>query len=174
MLLDEPTNDLDTETLELLEELLLNYSGTLLLSHDRALLDNVVTSTLVFEGDGIVRDSVGGYTDWLRQRPRPVEPAPAAKSSAPATQAAESKAKSKRASDRLSFKETRELAELPGRIESLEQEQHALQARLADPALYRDGGAEVVAIKVRLEGIEAELEAAYERWEALAAREWGM
>jgi len=172
LVLDEPTNDLDTETLELLEELLLNYSGTLLLvSHDRALLDNVVTSTLVFEGDGIVRDYVGGYEDWLRQRPRPVEPAPAPKSSAPATQAAEPKSKPKRTSDKLSFKETRELAELPGRIESLEQEQSDLHARLADPALYQGDGAEVVTVKARLETVDAELEAAYARWEALAARE---
>ncbi|BCU05956.1 ribosomal protection-like ABC-F family protein [Allochromatium tepidum] len=172
LVLDEPTNDLDTETLELLEELLLNYSGTLLLvSHDRALLDNVVTGTLVFEGDGVVRDYVGGYEDWLRQRPRPAEPAPAAKSSTPATRAAESKSKPKRTSDKLSFKETRELAELPGRIESLEQEQSDLHARLADPALYQGDGAEVVTVKARLEAVDAELEAAYARWETLAARE---
>jgi ABC transport system ATP-binding/permease protein len=135
------------------------------------MLDNVVTSTLVFEGDGVVRDYVGGYEDWLRQRPRPVEPAPAPKSSVPATQAAEPKSKPKRTSDKLSFKETRELAELPGRIESLEQEQGALHARLADPALYQGDGAEVVTVKARLETVDAELEAAYARWEALAARE---
>jgi ABC transport system ATP-binding/permease protein len=174
LVLDEPTNDLDTETLELLEELLLNYAGTLLLvSHDRALLDNVVTSTLVFEGDGVVRDYVGGYEDWLRQRPRPAEPVPATKSSArlPETQTAESKPKPKRGTDKLSFKETRELAELPGRIESLEQEQADLHGRLADPTLYQGDGAEVVTVKARLEAVDAELEAVYARWEALAARE---
>jgi ABC transport system ATP-binding/permease protein len=172
LVLDEPTNDLDTETLELLEELLLNYAGTLLLvSHDRALLDNVVTSTLVFEGDGVVRDYVGGYEDWLRQRPRPVESASCVQIERPKTQAAESKPKPKRGTDKLSFKETRELAELPGRIESLEQEQSTLHARLADPALYQGDGAEVVAVKARLEAVDAELDAAYARWEALAARE---
>jgi ATPase components of ABC transporters with duplicated ATPase domains len=155
-----------------LEERLLNYSGTLLLiSHDRALLDHVVTSILAFEGDGVVRESVGGYEDWLRQRPPPVTPVSVPEVSAPATQRSKPRSNPKRATNKLSFKEARELAELPGRIESLEQEQTALHARLADPRLYQGDGTEVVTVKARLGAVDAELEAAYARWEALAARE---
>ncbi|SDY37870.1 ATP-binding cassette, subfamily F, uup [Allochromatium warmingii] len=168
LVLDEPTNDLDTETLELLEELLVNYAGTLLLvSHDRALLDNVVTSTLVFEGDGIVREYVGGYEDWLRQRPRPIVAAPKA-NTRPATPPT---AQSKPSRDKLSYKETRELAELPERIEALEHEQSALHTRLADPTLYQSDGAAVISVQARLAAIETELTAAYARWELLAERE---
>lgn len=170
LVLDEPTNDLDAETLELLEELLAQFSGTLLLvSHDRALLDNVVTSTLVFEGEGRIGEYVGGYEDWLRQRPRPaVRPAPAK----PATEAAPGpKPKAKGASAKLSYKETRELAELPARIEALEQEQSELHARMADPALYQREGGEVAKLKARLDEVDAAVEQAYARWEALAARE---
>ncbi|MBK1718309.1 ATP-binding cassette domain-containing protein [Thiocystis violacea] len=171
LVLDEPTNDLDTETLELLEELLVKYSGTLLLvSHDRALLDNVVTSTLVFEGDGRVNDYVGGYEDWLAQRPRPAEP-PTAKPPARQVGQEPESAKPKRGSDKLSYKETRELAELPARIESLELEQAELHGRLADPALYQADGGEAVKVRTKLEEVDAALEAAYARWEALAARE---
>ena len=174
LVLDEPTNDLDTETLELLEELLVQFAGTLLLvSHDRAMLDNVVTSTLVFEGDGYVRDYVGGYEDWLRQRPAPVVSArlaePPAKPAASATAGADI-TKTKRGTDKLSYKETRELAELPARIESLEQEQAALHARLADPALYQSEGGDAVKVKARLAEVDAGLEAAYARWEILEAR----
>jgi len=164
LVLDEPTNDLDTETLELLEELLAEFQGTLLLvSHDRALLDNLVTSTLVLEGDGRVAEYVGGYSDWLAQRP----------------QAAEVKAQDKpravaRAADprspKLSYKEGRELEALPARIESLEDEQEALHARLGDPELYQQGGEAVTALQGRLAALEAELTEAYGRWEALEAR----
>ncbi len=176
LVLDEPTNDLDTETLELLEELLVQFAGTLLLvSHDRAMLDNVVTSTLVFEGDGRVCDYVGGYEDWLRQRPAPVTPAravePQAKPAAPdASQAGADSVKAKRGADRLSYKETRELADLPARIETLEQEQAALHARLADPALYQGEGGEATKVKARLAEVDAGLEEAYTRWESLEAR----
>ena len=173
LVLDEPTNDLDTETLELLEDLLVAFTGTLLLvSHDRALLDNVVTSTLVFEGDGRVREYVGGYADWVRQRdprragefqtkPAP-EPAPAARAPEPA--------KSRPKSDKLSFKETRELAELPARIEALETAQSELHARLADPTFYQTAGEEVATVKQRLAELESELETAYARWERLEGR----
>jgi ABC transport system ATP-binding/permease protein len=174
LVLDEPTNDLDTETLELLEDLLVGFAGTLLLvSHDRAMLDNVVTSTLVFEGDGLVRDYVGGYEDWLRQRPLSVPTVRVAEDrSRRATEADldAGKAKAKRTTEKLSYKETRELAELPARIESLDQEQEALHARLSDPVLYQGAGNEVAKVKARLEAIESELEVAYARWEALEAR----
>jgi len=171
LVLDEPTNDLDTETLELLESLLVEFSGTILLvSHDRALLDNVVTSSLVFEGDGLVRDYVGGYEDWLRQRDPP--PATAAVKTAGLTQAAQAATPAPKApAAKLSYKEAKELAELPARIESLEAEQGALQTRLADPALYQGGeAAAVVTVRARLAELEAELAVAYARWELLEAR----
>ncbi|MEY6431610.1 ATP-binding cassette domain-containing protein [Thioalkalicoccus limnaeus] len=168
LVLDEPTNDLDAETLELLEELLDRFQGTLLLvSHDRALLDNLVTSTLVFEGNGRVVEYVGGYTDWLAQRPRDeavhVPPKPKA-AAVRRTQAPN------RASARLTYKEGRELAALPARIEALETEQAALQGRLADPAVYQQGGEAIVELNERLATLETELSEAYARWEDLEAR----
>lgn len=172
LVLDEPTNDLDAETLELLEELLIQFSGTLLLvSHDRALLDNVVTSTLVFEGGGLVREYVGGYADWLRQRPlRVAEPRtrqPPVTGSPPRSLEQGAMARS---AAKLSFKESRELAELPARIEALEAEQDGLHARLADPAFYQGDGSAVAAAKGRLAELESALAAAYARWEVLEAR----
>jgi ATP-binding cassette subfamily F protein uup len=158
--LDEPTNDLDMETLDLLEDLLLEYSGTLLLvSHDRAFLDNVVTSTLVMEGGGRVGEYAGGYADWLRQRPA----APPTVDNRRATLPAPTTAPSKR---KLSLKEKRELAALPDRIHALEQERIALYAALADPLVLRDGTAAATA-KARLETLGAELAAAESRWEDL-------
>ena len=170
LVMDEPTNDLDLETLELLEELLLEYTGTLLLvSHDRAFLDNVVTSCLVFEGGGRVREYVGGYSDWLRQRPAPEpvavaakpkpEPKPAARPPKPA------------ATGKLGYNERRELERLPARIEELEQRQRDLHALTADPAFYKQEPAAITQRMEELRALEAELEAAYERWEALEARE---
>jgi ATP-binding cassette subfamily F protein uup len=169
LVMDEPTNDLDLETLELLEELLLDYSGTLLLvSHDRAFLDNVVTSCLVFEGGGQVREYVGGYSDWLRQRsaPEPVVVAkpkvalpPAPKPVRPATPG------------KLSYNERRELEQLPVRIEGLEQRQQELQALTADPAFYKQDAAVVTQRLEELRTLESELEAVYGRWEELEARE---
>jgi ATP-binding cassette subfamily F protein uup len=172
LVLDEPTNDLDTETLELLEELLVQFAGTLLLvSHDRVMLDNVVTSTLVFEGDGRVSDYVGGYEDWLRQRPASVASARPAETKPKLAESGADAIKSKRGvADKLSFKETRELADLPTRIEALEQEQTDLHTRMADPVLYQSDGSEVAKVKVRLDEVESALLETYARWEALEAR----
>jgi ATP-binding cassette subfamily F protein uup len=163
LVMDEPTNDLDIESLELLEERLGEYEGTVLLvSHDRAFLDRVVTSTLVLEGDGRVAEYVGGYSDWQRQRPRPAAKPAATKPAAPAP------AKPRPARRKLGFREQRELAALPERIETLETTIEALQTRLADPALYRDGDGETVAgLRDELEQAEAELETAFERWTEL-------
>ncbi len=162
LVLDEPTNDLDVETLELLEELLLNYPGTVLLvSHDRDFLNNVVTSTLVFESDCRVREYVGGYDDWLRQA-TPIsraEPKPKV-----ATKIKREKPPGRR---KISFKEHREVEAVPEQIERLENEQQNLYARLADPALYKEGGAGVVQAKARLQTIEQELPRLYARWEEL-------
>jgi ATP-binding cassette subfamily F protein uup len=164
LVLDEPTNDLDIETLDLLEELLLEFSGTLLVvSHDRAFLDAVVTSTLVFEGGGTVGEYVGGYSDWVRQRKPPVvAPAPAAppKQQAPAPQTTKAKPR------RLTFKEAAELAGLPDRIDALERERAALYVSLSDPAVLRDGSA-VVAARSRLVTAETEITELTERWESL-------
>jgi ATP-binding cassette subfamily F protein uup len=163
LVLDEPTNDLDIETLDLLEDLLLEYAGTLIVvSHDRAFLDNVVTSTLVLEGGGRVGEYVGGYSDWLRQR-KPVEPPkPAAKRpSAPPAQSTRAPKKKK-----LSFKETNELAALPARIDDSEKERERLYASLSDASFLRDGAA-VSDAKARLAALEGEIEQLIARWEEL-------
>ena len=171
LVMDEPTNDLDVETLELLEELLLDYPGTLLLvSHDRDFLDNVVTSTLVLEGDGRLGDYVGGYTDWLRQRPVPASAAapavtpgkPPAASAAPPPAPVEAAPRRK-----LSYKDQRELEQLPGRIEQLETDIAARTAAMQDPAFYRQDGAAQQRANADLAALQAELDAAYARWEAL-------
>jgi ATP-binding cassette subfamily F protein uup len=164
LVLDEPTNDLDAETLELLEELLVEFSGTLLLvSHDRAFLNNVVTSTLVFEGDGRVKEYVGGYDDWIRQKASdPVLPTPSVK-----PERARSRPEQPR---KLSYKELRELEGLPQHIESLEAEQVQLHDKLAEPNFYRQPGAEISRVTARLEELQQELRAAYTRWEALEGR----
>ena len=163
LVLDEPTNDLDIETLDLLEDLLLEFAGTLLLvSHDRAFLDNVVTSTLVFEGGGRVSEYAGGYTDWVRQRPapEPAEAPPAPRKAAPAAVPRAAKPK------KLSFRETAELAQLPDRIDALEREREQRYVALSDPALVRDGAATTEA-RARLAALEAEIAELTERWEAL-------
>ena len=167
LVLDEPTNDLDAETLELLEELLLDYPGTLLLvSHDRAFLNNVVTSSLVFEGRGVINEYVGGYDDWLRQR-RPPPSATPAKAAKPTPKPAAKASAAPEKARKLSYKEQRELESLPALIEKLEGEQEAIHQRMADPAFYQQAGNEVSAVKERLEALEAELLEAYDRWEAL-------
>ncbi len=159
LVLDEPTNDLDLETLDLLEDLLLEFQGTLLVvSHDREFLDHVVTSTLVSEGRGVWREYAGGYEDWLRQR-TPDAPPPEAKPSRPAPVA-----RAATGPRRASFKEKRELAELPAAIERLEGEKQELFDRMATTAFYTTSGEEVTRAKGRLAALDAELEHAYARW----------
>jgi len=164
LVMDEPTNDLDAETLDLLEELLQDYPGTLLLvSHDREFLNNVVSSTLVLTGNGVVRDYVGGYDDWLSQSAS--ENAAAAP---PAAKAAQEKPKRQaERSRKLSFKEERELEALPGRIAALEEEQAGLHNRLSDPDFYKNAGSETAVINARLAQLEGELESAFLRWDEL-------
>jgi ATP-binding cassette subfamily F protein uup len=166
LVMDEPTNDLDAETLELLEELLTGFSGTLLLvSHDRALLNAVVTSTLVFEGGGRVREYVGGYDDWLRQRPAA---APASDDGGTHKRLRKKpQAAAPHTPGKLSYKQGRELEALPTRIEKLENEQAELHARMAEPEFYRRSAGAICAAKERLAEVTAELEEAYERWETL-------
>ena len=165
LVLDEPTNDLDTETLELLEDRLLEYNGTILMvSHDREFLNNVVTSTIVFEGEGRLEEYVGGYDDWLRQRKEPALP------SKPVTQKEQGpkKAKPPREKQKLSFKETRELGALPQTIEALEEEKQRLMTTLNSPEFY--AGHDLVKINEannRLEALEKELDHAYHRWDEL-------
>ena len=163
LVLDEPTNDLDIETLELLEELLMEYKGTVLVvSHDRAFLNNVVTSTLVFEGEGRVQEYAGGYDDWLRQSPAQQEKVK------PVRKEKKERFKAKATGPRkLTFKEARELEDLPGRIETLEQEQKQLYETMTDESFYRDDGNEVARAKARLGELEQLLEEAYDRWEGL-------
>ncbi len=176
LVLDEPTNDLDIETLELLEALLQDYSGTVfLVSHDRAFLDNVVTQTIASEGDGQWKEYVGGYSDWLRQRPAGgvlrfdatggVETKPGAKIGVGDT--AKSKPTERK---KLSFKEQRELEQLPDRIAALEAEQGVLQNRLADPVFYQGPQNAVRDLQTRLAAVDAEIDAALIRWERLEAK----
>jgi ATP-binding cassette subfamily F protein uup len=164
LVFDEPTNDLDLETLELLENLVAEFDGTVLVvSHDRAFLDNVVTSTLGFDGQGSVREYVGGYADWIRQGggwatdERPRKPRPERPRATPTPPAGR----------KLKWKEERELEVLPARIEELEVEQASLHAALADPDLYRTDGDVVARHRERLEALEVELAATYARWEEL-------
>ncbi len=168
LVLDEPTNDLDIETLELLEERLSEFSGTILLvSHDRAFVDNVVTSTLAFEGEGRVYEYVGGYTDWLRQRRTPAVAPPAA-GTLPAPVAAPGLFAL--APAKLSFKERRELEQLPAQIEALEQLQRALGEEASQPGFYKRAAADRAPVEQRLAALPAQLEAAYARWASLEAR----
>ena len=168
LVLDEPTNDLDIETLELLEELLLEYSGTLfLVSHDRTFLDNVVTSTIAFEGDGRLVEYAGGYEDWLRYRPRAETEAGKKAAAGAKPKPAQEKPAAK---IKLSFKENRELETLPAQIEALEQEQSMLGAKLADGELYRDYPEEVKRMQARTAEVEEALLTALARWEELEAR----
>lgn len=158
LVLDEPTNDLDIETLELLEELLSNYQGTLLLvSHDRSFLDNVVTSMLVFAGNGKIEEFVGGYHDWLNQQ----------KSSQPSDAKVILEKQKTKTNKKLSYKEQKELAELPKKIEQLEQEQNRLQTQIADPQFYQQDSKIITETLEKLKQIELDLENAYGRWESL-------
>lgn len=169
MVLDEPTNDLDVDTLELLEDLLAEYQGTLLLvSHDRTFLDNVVTSTLVFEGEGKFSEYAGGYDDWERyQRQIPQALAEPVRRvitrPAPAPAAAKSADKPRK----LTYKEQRELETLPAKIEALENEQAELNARMGEGDFYRQPSDKITATIERLETVKLELESSYERWQQL-------
>jgi ATP-binding cassette subfamily F protein uup len=168
LVLDEPTNDLDIETLDLLEELLMDYAGTVLLvSHDRAFINDVVTSTLALEGEGRVNEYVGGYDDWLRQNRKKDDAAVAVpvkaveKKEAPRPQPAKTR--------KLSFKEQKELDELPKRIAELECEQEKILAAMIDPDFYRKNGAKVSEYTARLEALKKDLAQSYARWEELEA-----
>jgi ABC transport system ATP-binding/permease protein len=170
LVLDEPTNDLDIETLELLEARLAEFPGTVLIvSHDRRFLDNVVTSTLAFEGRGVVREYVGGYEDWVRQRASEPAAVPASagptsrQEAAPARRAGGSRKK-------LTFNERRELEGLPARIEALEAEERALQERIGDPGFYREGPEIIRKTLARAEQVSRERQQAYARWGELDER----
>lgn len=173
LVMDEPTNDLDIETLELLEDLLLEFNGTLLLvSHDRAFLNNLVTSTIVLDGQGGAREIVGGYEDWQRQRQEEEEAARLKEPPRKPAPAAQPESESPRT--RLSYKEQRaleaqklELAGLPARIEALEAEQHQLSSAMAGPAFYQKPETEIARAVSRLKELENELAQVYQRWEEL-------
>jgi ATP-binding cassette subfamily F protein uup len=168
LVLDEPTNDLDIETLELLESYLVDWPGTLLLvSHDRAFIDHVVTSTLVFEGDGKVQEYVGGYEDWLRQRPRQPLPIVDRESLRPAKPLVGGAAAIKK---KLSFKEQREMDDLPRRIERLEAEQAELHARIASPDFYKEPPGAIARALARADELKGSLHDAYARWDELDSR----
>ena len=169
LVLDEPTNDLDVDTLELLEDLLTDFNGTLLLvSHDRTFLDNIVTSTIAFEADGGVREYVGGYEDWLRQRKEDeaaeVKPALAPVEKAPRAEKPVAQAKKK-----LSYKEQRELEQLPQQIEEQEQALHQLEAQMSDPGFYQQDKQAIAATLAEVETLRDKLKHAYQRWEQLDA-----
>ena len=171
LVLDEPTNDLDIDTLELLESLLQDYQGTLLLvSHDRSFLDNVVTQVIAAEGDGQWREFVGGYSDWAEwhaAQNKSVEKAAAVK--APAKAAEATSASGARAA-KLSYKEQQALNALPGQIEALETEQAALLEKLNDPTIFATDPSAGQTIASRLAAIEEELLVLLESWEALEAK----
>jgi ATP-binding cassette subfamily F protein uup len=172
LVLDEPTNDLDIETLELLEALLQDYDGTVfLVSHDRAFLDNVVTQCIASEGQGGWREYVGGYSDWLRQRSSaPVQVAQATPAKVGAGETAAKANPSTSAKQKLSFKEQRELEQLPDRIAALETEQAALQSRLAAPDFYQGPADAIKTTQQRLAQLDTEIDEAMNRWELLESR----
>jgi len=164
LVMDEPTNDLDLETLELLEELLFEFSGTLLLvSHDREFLNRVVTSTLVFEGNGKVSEYAGGYDDYLLQRPKASKPTPAAAKKSPSP----GNDKSGKAPRKLGYMQQRELEQLPQQIDALEKEQQKLYEMLSDPELYRNEKEDIADLQKALAQVEVDIKKAYERWEEL-------
>jgi ATP-binding cassette subfamily F protein uup len=165
LVMDEPTNDLDAETLDLLEDIVADYAGTLLLvSHDREFLDKVVTSTLVFEARGKIGEFVGGYTDWLQQRKAP---SGAAHAAPPPRALAKAPAPVSRKPRKMSYQDRRELQEMPERIQLLEAEQARLQTAVNDPELFRRDPAQAAAALERLRALAAQLETAYSRWDQL-------
>jgi ATP-binding cassette subfamily F protein uup len=179
LVLDEPTNDLDAETLELLEDLLLDYEGTIILvSHDREFLDNVATECFVLRGDGTVAEYSGGYSEWREREQKRRQKQDGSRGRSGRDGGAKRKGGRRREgrggtdgrSRKLGFKERKELAELPDRIAALEEEQAEIHEKLADPSLYREGdGASPRELTERLQEVEQEITAAYERWEELDA-----
>lgn len=166
LVMDEPTNDLDIETLELLEELLMDFSGTLLLvSHDRAFLDNIVTSTLVFEGNGVVQEYIGGYSDWQKRVQKKSKPV--------VTKVDTRAAKKSTGTKKLNFKEQQELSALPERIEQLEGAQKALTERIAAADFYEKPAEEIKKTLTELSQLEEDIKQAYQRWESLVAVQEG-
>ena len=162
LLLDEPTNDLDVNTLDLLEELLINYTGTIILvSHDRAFLNNVVTSTLVFEGNGTINQYIGGYDDWLRQR-KIEQPATATATAVPD--------KPKSTAKKLSYKDQRELDSLPGQIEGLEGKINEISEHMSQADFYKSERAEIEKTEKQLADMQQQLSQSYQRWEQLDAQ----
>ena len=172
LVMDEPTNDLDAETLELLEELLVEYTGTLLLvSHDRVFLDNVVTSTMIFEGDGRITEYTGGYEDWVRQRPAILDSSisgEAKVSASPATKAAAPVTAEK--APKFLKREQRELDELPEQIDQMEGELSELNKQLWDPEIYKAKPQSVPELKAQLAALEEKIKTGYARWEQLEAK----
>ncbi len=168
LVMDEPTNDLDAETLDLLENLLVEYTGTLLIvSHDRDFLDNVVTSTFVFEGDGVIGDYVGGYADWVREKAKAAAVRLAAEERSAAQRSAKTAAP--KAARKLTNKERSELDALPARIDEIERLQAELGAKLADPVFYQKERAAAADVKRRLDALDLEHTQAQARWEELEA-----
>jgi ATP-binding cassette subfamily F protein uup len=165
LVLDEPTNDLDAETLELLEELLVDYQGTILLvSHDRTFLNNVVTSTMVFEGDARVIEYAGGYDDWLVQKPEKKEPpSPQKKNEGKKIRPKPMPHKPAK----LGYMQKRELNELPQKIDTLESRQKELFEAMSDPLFYKKGKEEIARVKANLDRVENDIETAYLRWQEL-------
>ena len=172
LVLDEPTNDLDVETLELLESLVVEYPGTVLLvSHDRAFLNNVATHTLVFEGDGMVKEYAGGYDDWLAQRASQTDASPAAAAKKTSQPVTTEPARASPARPRsLSYKEQRELEQLHQQIEDWETEEAALHQQMSTPGFYQQDGAAIARATQQLEVLHHRLAAAYQRWEMLEAQ----
>ena len=172
IVLDEPTNDLDIETLELLESLLQDYAGTLLLvSHDREFLDNVVTQTIAFEGEARWKEYAGGYRDWVRARgATPRAPGGPGENPSPPSEKSRERARAATRPRKLTFNETRELEGLPGKLSALEAEQADLARRLADPDIYRDRAVDVRALHARHAAIEEEITSLLTRWEELESR----
>lgn len=167
LVMDEPTNDLDAETLDLLEDLLMNYKGTLLLvSHDRSFLNNVAMSTIVFDDDGEVREYVGGYDDWVHQRQLDKQTETKKTSVKPAIKPVKKKSS-------LTYQEQLDLAELPKIIEQLEQKQAALHEKIGKPEFYQQTEDKIAQIQQELDLVTAELEATYERWDMLEAQQEG-
>jgi ATP-binding cassette subfamily F protein uup len=174
--MDEPTNDLDIETLELLEDLLIQYEGTLLLvSHDRQFMDNVVTSTLAFEGNGRVREYVGGYSDWVRQRPNQVKPEIKTSGNSNGGAGTDTTGSPDPGSPSLpvsrkkkpGYREQRELESLPGLIDNLESEQESLTGQISESGFYQQGEAAIASTLSRMEEISNQLEQLYDRWSEL-------